>query len=91
MLVPMCMGPMGKNGLPNGTGTIRFKNGNTYLGEVKDGEMYGKGTLYQGCSNMRRGNNVFAPEESYTTSEASYTISEGSCSEEPVSFQRFST
>jgi hypothetical protein len=88
-------GPLGENGLPNGTGTIRFKNGNTYLGEVKDGEMYGKGTLYQGskCSNMRRGNfenNVFVPEESYTTSEESFTTSEGSGSEEPVSFQRFS-
>ena len=38
-------GPL-ENGVPNGTGTIRFKNGDTYLGELVNGEMHGQGTLY---------------------------------------------
>lgn len=39
-------GPLGSNGLPNGTGTIRFKNGDTYLGTLKDGQLHGKGAMY---------------------------------------------
>ena len=39
-------GPLSTNGLPNGTGTIRFRNGDTYLGEVEDGRLHGKGTMY---------------------------------------------
>ena len=39
-------GPLGPNGLPNGTGTIRFKNGDTYLGTLKDGQLHGKGAMY---------------------------------------------
>lgn len=39
-------GPVSSNGLPNGTGTIRFKNGDTYLGVLKDGQLHGKGAMY---------------------------------------------
>jgi hypothetical protein len=38
-------GPL-RYSLPHGTGTIRFRNGDTYLGELVDGEMHGKGSLY---------------------------------------------
>jgi hypothetical protein len=38
-------GPL-RNSVPHGTGTIRFRNGDTYLGELVDGEMHGNGTLY---------------------------------------------
>jgi hypothetical protein len=41
-------GPLGSNGLPNGTGTIRFKNGDTYLGDLRDGQLHGKGAMYFG-------------------------------------------
>jgi hypothetical protein len=57
-------GPL-KDGKPNGTGTIRFTNGDTYLGEVADGKMHGKGTLYRSSragSGISRGmfeNNEF--------------------------------
>ena len=39
-------GPLGWNGLPHGTGTIRFKNGDTYLGELRNGKLHGKGAMY---------------------------------------------
>eukprot|EP00980_Cylindrotheca_fusiformis_P014825 scaffold4031_cov135-Cylindrotheca_fusiformis.AAC.12 len=45
------MGPM-KNGLPNGMGTIRFSNGDTYLGQVVDGKMHGKGTFYHSSREL---------------------------------------
>jgi hypothetical protein len=53
------------DGAPNGTGTIRFDNGDTYLGEVVNGEMHGKGTLYHrlkeiGISRGYFDHNVFA-------------------------------
>jgi hypothetical protein len=56
-------GPI-RNGLPHGTGTFRFKSGDTYLGEVVAGEMHGKGTLYHrqrelGCSRGVFEHNVF--------------------------------
>jgi hypothetical protein len=38
-------GPL-RNSIPHGSGTIRFRNGDTYLGELVDGEMHGNGTLY---------------------------------------------
>jgi hypothetical protein len=38
-------GPL-RNSIPHGTGIIRFRNGDTYLGELVDGEMHGNGTLY---------------------------------------------
>jgi hypothetical protein len=44
------------DGLPHGTGTIKFSNGDKYFGEVKHGEMHGHGTLYCSVSNqMKRG------------------------------------
>lgn len=42
-------GPLGSNGLPNGTGTIRFKNRDTYLGDLRDGKLHGKGAMYYGA------------------------------------------
>lgn len=45
------LGPM-KNGLPNGTGTIRFTNGDTYLGQVVDGKMHGRGTMYHSSREL---------------------------------------
>jgi hypothetical protein len=39
------------DGLPHGTGTIKFSNGDKYFGEVKHGEMHGHGTLY--CSHSK--------------------------------------
>jgi hypothetical protein len=52
------------NSLPHGTGIIRFRNGDTYLGELVDGEMHGNGTLYHRSkdSGIARGHfehNVF--------------------------------
>ena len=35
-------GPL-KNGLPNGTGTLVFKNGDLYIGEFKNGKIEGEG------------------------------------------------
>ena len=56
-------GPL-ENGVPNGTGTIRFLNGDTYLGELVNGEMHGQGTLYhhekaKGLSRGRFQHNQF--------------------------------
>lgn len=39
-------GPLNDARRPHGTGTIRFKNGDTYLGEMDDGRMHGKGAIY---------------------------------------------
>ena len=33
------------NGLPNGIGTIYYRNGSKYIGEMRDGKRYGQGTL----------------------------------------------
>jgi hypothetical protein len=57
-----------RNSLPHGTGTIRFRNGDTYLGELVDGEMHGKGSLYHRSkdSGISRGyfeHNVFVGVE----------------------------
>jgi hypothetical protein len=41
-----------KNGLPNGTGTIRFSNGDTFLGQVVDGKMHGRGTFYHSSREL---------------------------------------
>jgi hypothetical protein len=41
-----------KNGLPNGTGTIRFSNGDTFLGQVVDGKMHGQGTFYHSSREL---------------------------------------
>ena len=41
------------HGKPNGVGTVRFSNGDMYLGEVKDGRLHGKGTLYSSESVLR--------------------------------------
>jgi hypothetical protein len=61
-------GPI-SDGIPNGTGIVRFKNGDTYLGEIVNGEMHGKGTLYYHQSRelgMQRGqfeHNVFMSQK----------------------------
>jgi hypothetical protein len=39
-------GPINADGLPHGNGTIRFKNGDTYLGDLEDGKLHGKGAIY---------------------------------------------
>jgi hypothetical protein len=39
-------GPLNTTGLPHGTGTIRFKNGDTYLGDMDNGRLHGKGAIY---------------------------------------------
>jgi hypothetical protein len=44
-------GPLSSSGLPNGTGTIRFKNGDTYLGDLRDGKLHGKGAMYFGAKD----------------------------------------
>jgi hypothetical protein len=44
-------GPL-RNSLPHGTGTIRFRDGDTYLGELVDGEMHGNGTLYHRSKDL---------------------------------------
>jgi hypothetical protein len=57
----MYTGPL-VNGLPHGVGTIRFTNGDTYLGEMTHGKMSGKGTLYTKSKGIFRGcfeNNKF--------------------------------
>lgn len=44
------------DGSPDGTGTIKFSNGDKYFGEVQHGEMHGHGTLYCCDSKeMKRG------------------------------------
>jgi hypothetical protein len=45
--------------LPHGTGTFRFKNGDTYLGEVVAGKMHGKGTLYHRAKELGISRGVF--------------------------------
>jgi len=49
------------DGVPSGVGSIRFSNGDIYLGQVMDGKVHGKGTLYTkaGLSRGRFENNVF--------------------------------
>jgi hypothetical protein len=54
-------GPV-KDGMPHGVGSIRFTNGDTYLGEMKSGKMSGKGTLFSKSRGVMRGqfeNNQF--------------------------------
>ena len=41
-------GPLNATGLPHGTGTIRFNNGDTYLGALCNGLMHGRGAMYFG-------------------------------------------
>jgi hypothetical protein len=48
-----------KEGLPHGTGTFRFKNGDTYLGEVVAGKMHGKGTLYHRAKDLGTSRGIF--------------------------------
>ena len=52
-----------KEGLPHGTGTFRFKNGDTYLGEVLAGKMHGKGTLYHRAKELGILRGVFEDNE----------------------------
>jgi len=40
---------------PHGVGTIRFSNGDTYLGEMQRGKMSGTGTLYSKAKGVLRG------------------------------------
>lgn len=49
------------DGIPNGVGSIRFSNGDIYLGRVMDGKIHGKGTMYTkaGLSRGRFENDVF--------------------------------
>jgi hypothetical protein len=50
---------------PHGVGTIRFSNGDTYLGEMTRGKMSGTGTLYTKTKGVLRGrfeNNKFMGE-----------------------------
>ena len=53
-------GPM-IDGKPHGVGTVRFGNGDTYLGEVKRGKLNGKGSMYtkSGTSRGLFKDNVF--------------------------------
>ena len=46
---------VGGTGLPHGTGTLRFDNGDTYLGEMKYGDMHGNGTMYSRQKGTKRG------------------------------------
>jgi len=39
-------GPLSVDRKPQGVGTIRFTNGDTYSGEMEQGKMSGRGTLY---------------------------------------------
>jgi hypothetical protein len=39
-------GPVNEKNQPHGFGTLRFANGDTYLGDLENGEMHGKGNLY---------------------------------------------
>jgi len=51
---------------PHGVGTIRFSNGDTYLGEMTRGKMSGTGTLYTKRKGVFRGqfeNNQFVGEK----------------------------
>lgn len=53
------------NKKPHGVGTIRFTNGDTYLGEMTRGKMSGTGTLYTKSKGVFRGrfeNNKFIGE-----------------------------
>jgi hypothetical protein len=52
-------GPL-RNSLPRGTGTIRFRNGDTYVGELFDGEMHGNGTLYHRSKDSGTSRGCFA-------------------------------
>ena len=49
------------DGKPHGVGTVRFANGDTYLGEVRRGKLCGKGTMYtkSGTSRGLFEDNVF--------------------------------
>jgi len=54
------------NKRPHGVGTIRFTNGDTYLGEMTHGKMSGTGTLYTKTRGVFRGqfaNNRFVGEK----------------------------
>jgi uncharacterized coiled-coil protein SlyX len=51
-----------RENIPNGTGIVRFESGETYLGEVVNGEMHGNGTIFYPGGSMDRGrfeHNVF--------------------------------
>lgn len=48
-------GPLDEDGKPHGVGTIRFSNGDTFLGEMTHGKMSGKGTLYTKDRGIFRG------------------------------------
>jgi hypothetical protein len=53
-------GPL-RESIPNGTGVVRFECGETYFGEVVNGEMHGNGTMFY-PDDMNRGrfeHNVF--------------------------------
>ena len=39
-------GPINEKNQPHGFGTLRFSNGDTYLGDLEHGKMHGKGNLY---------------------------------------------
>ncbi len=52
-LVGEYVGPL-VAGKPHGVGTVRFSNGDTYLGEVNGGKLSGKGTMYT-KSGVNRG------------------------------------
>ena len=61
-------GPTNNEGFPHGTGTVRFENGDTYLGDLVNGTMHGKGTLYH-RNGMQRGEfnrNVFVEPSNST-------------------------
>lgn len=36
-------GSIDENGLPQGNGTVKFKNGDVYIGEMREGERHGRG------------------------------------------------
>jgi uncharacterized protein YcbK (DUF882 family) len=50
-------------GKPNGVGAIKFENGSTYLGEVLDGKMHGKGTLYHSDKDLGISRGFFEDNE----------------------------
>lgn len=43
------------NGSPNGHGMIEFENGDKYIGDIKDGQVTGTGTIFKNDGNIVRG------------------------------------
>jgi hypothetical protein len=73
---------------PHGVGTIRFTNGDTYLGEMTRGKMSGSGTLYTKSKGIFRGrfeNNRFVGELQDEDADDEHSSSERSGGTNPAS------